>query len=98
MVGRIHIVESRLDMLYTFLDANKVGVVTFEHLSNALGYEVFQQNIIMQNMKIIINHNSGSSNASDSNIHGSSNGSSNSSGGICIGGGGGMNERSLSKR
>jgi hypothetical protein len=67
-------------MIYSFLDANKVGILTFENLSNALGYEVSQQNIMMQNMKMIINHAS-------SNVNGSSSG--------C---GGGMNERTLSKR
>jgi len=72
MVGRIPIAESRLDMIYSFLDVNKVGTLTFENLSNALGYEVSQQNIMMQNMKMIINHAS-------SNVNGSS---SNSSGGM----------------
>ena len=83
MVGRIPIVENRLDMIYSFLDANKVGILTFENLSNALGYEVSQQNIMMQNMKMIINHASSSSNVNGSRSSGS---------------GGGMNERTLSKR
>jgi len=82
MVGRIPIAESRLDMIYSFLDVNKVGTLSFENLSNALGYEVSQQNIMMQNMKMIINHAS-------SNVNGSSSSSSSS---------GGMNERTLSKR
>lgn len=69
MVGRLPIVESRLDMIYSFLDANKVGILTFENLSNALGYEVSQQNIMMQNMKMIINHAS-------SNVNGGSSSSS----------------------
>jgi len=69
MVGRIPIAESRLDMIYSFLDVNKVGTLTFENLSNALGYEVSQQNIMMQNMKMIINHAS-------SNVNGSSSSSS----------------------
>jgi len=59
-------------MIYSFLDVNKVGTLTFENLSNALGYEVSQQNIMMQNMKMIINH-------AGSNVNGSS---SSSSGGM----------------
>jgi len=87
MVGRLPIIESRLDMIYSFLDATKAGVLTFENLSNSLGYEVSQQNIMMQNMKMIINHSTSSSSSSANGI--------NSSG---VGCGGGMNERTLSKR
>jgi len=67
MVGRIPIVETRLDMIYTYLDASKTGVLSFENLSNALGYEVLQQNIMMQNMKMIIQNNHNGHNGGGSN-------------------------------